>query len=94
MLYTDRMRVGDLQQAFNNLQRGPAAFCGAGKHTCPRSDRVSPDQGCLEIAVMLKESPRFRLMAAKARRSALAIVFFDRSVALVCVFAIGAYKPV
>jgi len=43
---------------------------------------------------MLKESPRFRHVAAKARRSALAIVFFDRSAALIGVFAIGAYKPV
>jgi hypothetical protein len=59
-----------------------------------RSDRISPDQGCLEIAVMLKGSSRFRHLAAKARRDALAIVFFDRNVALICVFAIGAYKPV
>jgi hypothetical protein len=59
-----------------------------------RSDRISPDQGCLEIAVMLKESSRFGHVTAKARRNALAIVFFDRSAALICVFAIGAYKPV
>jgi hypothetical protein len=43
---------------------------------------------------MLEESPRFRQVAALARRGALAIVFFDRSAALIRVFAIGAYKPV
>jgi hypothetical protein len=60
----------------------------------PCSDRISPDQGCLEIAVMLEESPRFRRMAAAARRNVPAIVFFDRCTALIRVFAIGAYKPV
>jgi hypothetical protein len=43
---------------------------------------------------MLKESSRFRRMATMARQTTLAIVFFDRSAALICVFAIGAYKPV
>jgi len=62
--------------------------------TARGSDRISPDQGCLEIAVMLEESPRFRRMAAAARRCAPAIVFFDRCAALIRVFAIGAYKPV
>jgi hypothetical protein len=28
MLYAGRMRVGGLQQAFNNLQRGPTTFLG------------------------------------------------------------------
>jgi hypothetical protein len=60
----------------------------------PYSDRISPDQGCLEIAVMLQESPRFRRTAAAARRDAPVIVFFDRCAALIRVFAIGAYKPV
>ncbi|MFM0500510.1 hypothetical protein [Paraburkholderia caffeinilytica] len=95
MLYAGRMRVGDLQQAFNTLRRGsfdvPVRWQG---FTRLRADRISPDQGCLEIAVMLKESARFRHLAAKARRSALAIVFFDRNAALICVLAIGAYKPV
>jgi hypothetical protein len=95
MLYAGRMRVGGLQQVFNSLQRGPCDVPARRQgFTCLCSARISPDQGCLEIAVMLKESPRFRHVAAKARRSALAIVFFDRSVALICVFAIGAYKPV
>jgi hypothetical protein len=58
------------------------------------ADGVSPDQGCLEFAVKLQESSRFVLVAAKAGRSALAIAFFDRGAALICVFAIGAYKPV
>jgi hypothetical protein len=35
MLYAGRMRVGGLQQAFNNLQRGPATFWGAGNHYMP-----------------------------------------------------------
>jgi hypothetical protein len=62
--------------------------------TCRCSNRISPHQGCLEIAVMLQESPRFGRMATRARRSTLAIVFFDRLAALICLFAIGAYKPV
>ena len=95
MLYAGRMRVDGLQQAFNSLRQDSldVPACRQG-FTCLRSDRISPDQGCLEIAVMLKESVRFRHLAAKARRSALAIVFFDRNAALICVFAIGAYKPV
>ncbi|CAE6697352.1 hypothetical protein R69746_00525 [Paraburkholderia aspalathi] len=95
MLYAGRMRVDGLQQVFNSLRQDSldVPACRQG-FTCLRSDRISPDQGCLEIAVMLKESVRFRHLAAKARRSALAIVFFDRNVALICVFAIGAYKPV
>jgi hypothetical protein len=89
------MRVGGLQQVFNSLQRGSCDVPVRWQRlTRLRSDRISPDQGCLEIAVMLKESPRFRHVTAKARRSALTIVFFDRSAALICVFAIGAYKPV
>jgi hypothetical protein len=43
---------------------------------------------------MLKESSRFRPVATTARQTMQAIVFFDRSAALICVFAIGAYKPV
>ena len=95
MLYAGRMRVGGLQQVFNSPQQYPLDVPVRRQgFTCLRSDRISPDQGCLEIAVMLKESVRFLHLAAKARRSALAIVFFDRNVALICVFAIGAYKPV
>jgi hypothetical protein len=74
------MRVGGFQQAFNCLwrdlchirMRGVFAVSGLRRQslTRPRSGRISPDQACLEIAVMLKESPRFRHMAATARRSA------------------------
>jgi len=79
------------------MSGGPAHCAGTWRRqSCVRwrSDRISPDQGCLEIAVMLKGSSRFRHLAAKARRDALTIVFFDRNAALICVFAIGAYKPV
>lgn len=93
MLDVGRMRVGGLQQAFNNPAARSRPGCSGGfDRTC--SNRISPDQGCLEIAVMLEESPRFRHRAAAARRNAPAIVFFDRCAALIRVFAIGAYKPV
>jgi hypothetical protein len=90
------MRVGGLQQAFNSeCSKAPAVFSRAGGAAlAARTDRISPDQGCLEIAVMLEESTRFWQAAATARRSTRAIVFFDRCVALICVFTIGAYKPV
>jgi hypothetical protein len=90
------MRVGGLQQAFNSEGgETPALFPRTGGAAlAPCTDRISPDQGCLEIAVMLEESTRFWRAAATARRSALAIVFFDRCAALIRVFTIGAYKPV
>jgi hypothetical protein len=76
-------------------QRGPSDVSWHGQcvtRLC--SDRISPDQGCLDIAVMLEESSRFECMAATTGRCPVAIVFFDRPVALIRVFAIGAYKPV
>jgi hypothetical protein len=95
MFYAGRMRVGGLQQMFNRLQRDPCDVSVRWQgFRRLRSDRISPDQDCLEIAVMLKESSRFQHGVANARRNALPIVFFDRSVALIRVFAIGAYKPV
>jgi hypothetical protein len=83
-----------LQQAFNNFLRDCCRVLLHWQFDRPCPDRISPDQGCLEIAVMLEESPRFRRMAAAARRNVPAIVFFDRCTALIRVFAIGAYKPV
>ena len=90
------MRVGGFQQAFNSRRgKTPALFPRTGCAVPASSiNRISPDQGCLEIAVMLEESTRFWRAAAIVGRSALAIVFFDRCAALIRVFAIGAYKPV
>jgi hypothetical protein len=89
------MRVGGFQWTFNTpVDRSQFRTVALAASVRPCADRISPDQGCLEIAVMLEESPRFWRMAAAARRNAWAIVFFDRGVALIRVFAIGAYKPV
>jgi hypothetical protein len=65
------------------LFTGGAAFTGA--------DRVSPDQACLELAVMLQESLGFPLRAATEAHCAS--IDYDRRAAL-SVLAIGANKAV
>jgi hypothetical protein len=88
------MRVSDFRQALKSLSLARNAFA-ARRSTFRRcSDRISPHQGCLKIAVMLQGSPRLSLAAAMASLAGATIVFFDRGVALICVFVIGADKPV
>ena len=83
----------DLQRVFNIARAaGIARPARTVRDIGSRGSRVSPHQGCLDIAVMLK-GPHPSRVAVAARHSAL-IVFIDRGAALICVFAIGAYKLV
>jgi hypothetical protein len=58
------------------------------------SDRISPNQGCLKIAVILQGSARLSAGRWQWRGLLATIGFFDQGAALIRVFAIGADKPV